>query len=65
MEDVNKIIKGNITLHILCMLENFIFKNSFFKSKKLWELKKPNFINYNAKKLIILKFIKKLFFLNL
>ena len=49
MEDVNKKIKGNITLHILCMLENFIFKNSFFKSKNLWELKKPSFINYNPK----------------
>lgn len=64
MEDVNKKIKGNITLHFLCILENFIFKNSFFKSKNLWELKKPNFINYNAKKLIILKFIKKLIFLD-
>ena len=49
MEDVNKKIKGNITLHVLCMLENFIFKNSFFKSKNLWELKKPNFINYKPK----------------
>ena len=49
MEDVNKKIKGNITLHVLCMLENFIFKKSFFKSKKLWELKKPNFTNYNPK----------------